>query len=118
MLPNQPTSAGIRKEILVSEREKYPVVERPTTPEVPPEIEKVEVVTGAEITLPQPVTDDSGQPLVSPAAPQQVVINLPLDDQKIKLGLHYKITDSFRWLTELTRRLVKVFGGKFRYKLR
>lgn len=99
------------------EREKYPIVERPTTPEVPPEVEKVEAVTGAEITLPQPVTDDSGQPLVSPAAPQQVTVTLPLDDQKIQLGLHYKVVDSFRWLAEWARRLLKLVSGRFQYKI-
>lgn len=100
----------------VERREKYPVVERPTIPEIPPEVEKMEAVAGGEIVLPQPVTDKSGQPIVSPAAPQQVTITLPLDDQKMQLGLRLAITDSLRWLAEWMKRLLKKAGGKFIYR--
>jgi hypothetical protein len=105
------------KETIVSEREKFPVVERPTTPEIPPEIEHVETVAGAEISLPQPVTDDSGVVVMDNAAPKQVTITLPLTEEEMRRALHLKIIYSLRWLAEWCKRLVKIVGGKFFYKL-
>lgn len=104
------------KETLVSEREKIPIVERPVTPEVPLEVEHAEAVTGAEISLPQPVTDDTGQVIVDDAQPKRVKITLPLTEAEMKKGLHYKIIDSLRWLAEWCLRLVKIAHGKFVYR--
>lgn len=121
-LPNGPQTPSLKeqKEILsgaFSERDKYPVVERPTMPEIPPEIEQVEARAGAEITLPQPVTDGQGQVIVSPAAPQQVIVTLPLTEEEMKRALHLKVVDSLRWLAEWMKRLLKIAGGKFLYKI-
>lgn len=115
-LPEPQTTSGERKETLISEREKFPVVERPVTPEIPPEIEHVEAVSGAEISLPQPVTDDQGQVILDNVAPRKVVIKLPLTEEEMRRGLHYKIVDSFRWLAEWCLRLVKIVQGKFIYQ--
>ncbi len=104
------------KEIIRAEREKAPVVEKPTTPEVPPEIEHVEAVTGAEIYLPQPITDDSGQVILDNAAPQQVTIALPLTEEEMVKALRLKIIYSLRWLAEWTKRLIKIVGGRFIYR--
>jgi hypothetical protein len=100
------------------EREKVPIVERPTTPEIPPELEKVEAVLGAEISLPQPVTDDQGQVIVDTPAPQQVTVILPLTEEEISKKLPLKIVDSLFWLREWAKRLLKIVGGKFIYKLK
>jgi hypothetical protein len=122
-LPNEPQalSGSQRKEILTrlfSEKETHPVVERPTVPEVPKgTAEKVEAIAGAEITLPQPVTDDQGQVLVDDAAPQQVTVVLPLTEEEIQHALHLKVIHSIRWLAEWSKRLVKKTGQKFAYKL-
>jgi len=40
-------------EAQIGEKEKLPLEERLTTPEIPPEIEHVEAIAGAEITLPR-----------------------------------------------------------------
>lgn len=122
-LPSEPEvpSPEKQKEILsrlFPEKEKYPIVERPVTPEVPPEIEKVEAVAGAEISLPQPVTDDTGAVIVDTPAPQQVSVTLPLTEEEIEKGLAYKITFSIRWLAEWCRRLLKIMGGKFIYRFK
>jgi hypothetical protein len=120
-LPKEPQrpSAKEQKEILARLfPEKHPVVERLATPEIPPEVEKVESVAGAEITLPQPVTDDTGAVIVDNVAPQQVQIDLPLTDDEIVGALKLKLTYSLRWLAEWCRRLLKIFGGKFIYKLK
>ncbi|MBM3205486.1 hypothetical protein FJZ41_01380 [Candidatus Shapirobacteria bacterium] len=104
------------KETIVSEREKFPVVERPISPEITPEIKRVEPVIGEEITLPQPVVDDTGAVVLDNASPQQVTIKLPLTEQQMDQALHLKIIYSFRWLAEWTKRLVKIIGGKFIYR--
>ena len=121
-LPDEPQvpTPKEQKEIvsqLFSEKEKHPVVERPTTPEIPPEIEHAEAVAGAEIQLPQPVTDDTtGQVLVTSPAATQPQIVLPLTEEEIERGLHLKIIHSFRWLAEWCKRLIKIFHGRVIYR--
>ena len=51
------------------------------------------------------------------AAPQQVVVKLPLTGAQMDQALHLKIIYSFRWLAEWTKRLLKIIGGKFAYKV-
>lgn len=121
-LPNEPQvpASKEQKEILsrlFPEEEKYQVVERPTTPEIPPEIEKVEVVAGAEITLPKPITDDSGAVVLDAAAPQQVTITLPITDEEIQNAFSLKIIYSIRWLAEWAKRVLRLASKKFIYKL-
>ncbi len=96
--------------------EREPVIERPTTPEIPPEIEHIEAVAGAEHAMPQPVADDSGAVVMDNATPQQVTVTLPLTDEEMNRALHLKIIYSLRWLAELTRRLLKKTAGQFIYK--
>lgn len=105
------------KETIVSERDKFPVVETLTTPEVAPEAQHIEVVKGEEISLPQPVTDDTSQVVMDNATPQQVVVKLPLTGQQMDQALHLKIIYSFRWLAEWMKRLLKIVGGKFIYRI-
>jgi len=102
-------------EAQIGGKEKVPLVERPTTPKIPPEIERVEAIAGEEITLPKPITDNSGQPILDNVAPQQVTITLPLTEEEMRQALHLKIIYSLRWLAEWVKRLTKVFGGKFLY---
>lgn len=104
-------------ETSLGEKEQLPVVERPTVPEIPPEVEHVEAIAGAEITLPTPVTDDLGAVMMDNIAPQQVTITLPLTEEEISRALHLKIIYSLRWLGEWAKRLIKIVGGKFLYKL-
>lgn len=105
-------------EAQIEEKEGLPLEERPTIPEVPPEIEHVETIAGAEITLPRPITDIGGQPILDNAAPQQVTITLPLTEEEMRQALHLKIIYSLRWLAEWAKRLLKIAGGKFAYKLK
>jgi len=119
-LPDEPEGPSLkeRKEILPRpSAEKHPVVERPVIPEIPPEVEKVEAIAGAEISLPQPVTDATGAVIVDNAAPQQVTVTLPLTEEEINRALHLKIVYSLRWLAEWCQRLIKIVGKKFTYKL-
>jgi hypothetical protein len=99
--------------------DEFPVVETGiTTPEVPAETQHVEVVTGEEIVLPQKVIDENTQEeLVTNVAPQQVVVKLPLTGQQMDQALHLKIIYSFRWLAEWAKRVLKIVGGKFTYRM-
>lgn len=119
-LPSEPQAPTPKekKEVAASFfKEKHPVVERPTTPEIPPEIEHAEAVAGAEIQLPQPVTDDTtGQVLVTSPAASQPKVTLPLTEEEIERGLHLKVINSFRWLAEWCQRLVKMFHGRVVYR--
>jgi len=102
------------KEILnrLLEEEKFPVTEVEKEPvidkEVEPYIQKLE----KEIYLSKPVTDDSGQPLVSPPAPQQPQITLPVTKGKYTWGLTRRVSESIRWLAEWCLRLIKIFGSR------
>lgn len=119
-LPKEPQSASQKEKegVRPSEEGTFPVVETQVIPEVPPDIEKVEAVAGTEATLPKPVTDDAGQVLVSPAAPQQVNITLPLTEAELERALHLKVINSLRWLAEWTARMLKKTKSKFVYQLK
>ena len=119
-LPTEPTTSSPRerKEILARVfPEKHKIVERPSIPEVS-EIEQVETVPGEEISLLQPVRDDTGAVIVDTPAPQQVTVTLPLTDDQISAGLTAKLSSSLRWLTEWCLRLLKIMGGGFIYRLK
>lgn len=56
----------------------------------------------------KPVTDDqTGQVVLTPAGSQQVTVTLPLTEEEMKHGLHHRIFDSMRWLSEWCLRMVK-----------
>ncbi len=81
--------------------------------EIPKEVEPlVEKLEKEDVALTQPVADDAGQPLVSPAAPQQPQIVLPLTSSQYAFGLKQKVSCSIRWLSEWCFRLVKIFGPR------
>ncbi len=105
-------------EIEKEKKEELPFKERPLTPEVPPEVEHLEAVAGAEVSLPQPITDTGGGVILDNIAPQQVTITLPLTEEEMQQALHLKIIYSLRWLAEWMKRLLKIVGGKFVYKLK
>lgn len=113
------TPSGERKETLVSERERVPVVERVPPKEFEPEVKDwlTRVETGEEIQLPQQVTDDTGQVIIDTPAPQQVTVTLPLTEEEMKRALHLKLIYSLRWLAEWAKRLLKLAKGKFIYKV-
>lgn len=99
----------------VERREKPLIQERLLTPEIPPEIEHVEAVAGAEFTLPQPITVGN-QVILDNAAPQKITITLPLTEEEMMRALHFKIVYSLRWLAEWAKRLLKIVGGRFIYR--
>ena len=100
------------------EKEKYPVVERPETidvGEIPKEIEGVESVSG-EVTLPKPVTGDTGAVVLDDTTPKTTTVAVPLTDEEVERALHLKVVNSIRWLAEWTKRVLKKAKGKIIYK--
>ena len=98
------------------ERETAPVAEKPTTPEISAELGDVESVPGAEISLPQPITDDKGRVLLAPSTPPKVAVTLPLTEEELnQKAPSLKIIDSFRWLKKWARRALGIVGGGFKY---
>ncbi|MFC1790641.1 hypothetical protein ACFLZP_04135 [Patescibacteria group bacterium] len=95
----------IRK--IFGKKEKFPVVE---VPEIPPEIEKAQSVSGASTQLQKPVVDDQGQIIVDAPGDRGKKITLPLTKEGVRVGLTYKIVDSLRWLAEWCLRLAKRAG--------
>lgn len=65
-------------------------------------LDKIERDPGSE-----PVTDDSGQVVLTPSGSQQVTITLPLAEDEIKHGLHHKIIDAIYWLAVWCVRIAK-----------
>ena len=96
--------------------ERYPVVEFPEGPEIPPELlqegylEKVE----KGIELKKPITDDQGQILVTSAAAQQPKIVLPMDRTTYlnPKNWHKPVTSALRWLLTWAQRIVKMHPGR------
>ena len=82
--------------------------------ELPVEVEGwIERSERDDVTEPKTVVYE-GQPIVSPAAPQQVRVSLPLDNTGIKKGLQQQIAESIRWLAEWCLRLMKVDKDKIK----
>lgn len=82
-------------------KEKIEVV--PTHPEIErhPELEGYIEKVEKEAEFSQPVTDDTtNQVILSSSSPQNPKITLPLTDDQIMNGLHHKIWESIRWLSE------------------
>ena len=105
-------------EIEKEKKEELPLKERPLTPEVPPEIEHVEAVAGAEISLSKPITDTGGGVILDNVVPQQVTVTLPLTEEEMQQALHLKIIYSLRWLAEWIKRVTKIVSGRFVYKMK
>lgn len=71
-----------------------------------------------EITLPQPLKDDSGQVMMA-EMPVQVVgdkIVVPMTQQSLAANLKKPISDSGRWLAEWVQKLKKMFGDRVAFR--
>ncbi len=108
-MPDLPEKEILNK--LFSETEKYPVVEE-SEPKIDKEVEPLIHKLEQEIYLAKPVTDDYGQPIVSPPSSQNPKITLPVTKSTFSFGLTQKISDSIRWLAEWCLRLIKIFGNQ------
>ena len=115
----RPVSGGGNKEMETGggnelQVEAVEVKEPETLPEgVAGWMERIE--RGEDINLPQPVTYNN-QTLVTASSPQSVSVVLPLTKNGLERGLHLKVVDSLRWLSEWCVRIIKKFPGKVLYR--
>jgi hypothetical protein len=67
-------------------------------------------------TVAPQVQDDTGN-LIMQAAQQQAKANivLPLDEAEVREGLHHKIWDAVRWLSEWCVMMIKKYPGRVFY---
>lgn len=102
----------ILNQLFSDDGEKYPVIDAEPNPEVAKEIQSYIKKVEKEQFLAQPITDNYGQPLVSPPAPQQPKIVLPITQNQYLAGFKQKVTESIRWLVTWCGRLVKILGNR------
>ena len=112
--PEEQERGGLGKERKITGMETIPTMpEIEKKPEVAGYIEKGE----KDMEVAAPVMDDyTQQVLMSPAAPQNPTVTLPLTDDQVQLGLHQQVWASIRWLAEWCVRQIKMLGGRVRYK--
>lgn len=95
--------------------EKAPVVEVREPGELPEDVKGwLERVERDDVAEP-PTVVHKGKPVVSPAAPADVTVTLPLSEEGVKKGLKQRIVESIRWLAVWCVRLVKKYHGKVFY---
>lgn len=115
---SQPAKEGEPMVSVLPEKERHPVAERLSVPEISENIEKVEAVAGAEISLPQPLTSATGQVVLDDTNPQQVTVTLPItrDEAARVMKLRLKVAEAVLWLAQRAKMLAKKMGGRFVYK--
>lgn len=81
-------------------------------PEIPADISQIlQQLPSAQPPLQTPVTDNNGKVVMQNAAQQPPII-LPLDQAELEKGLHMKVLDSLRWLSEQCVMLIKKYPGR------
>jgi len=76
-------------------------------------MEKVEQASSSQ---PQQVNDDSGQPLLTPTAPQNPKIVLPITRSTFVKGFKKTFTEAGRWLSVFFFRFIKMKKGEVTFK--
>lgn len=106
----------ILNQLLNDDGEKHPVIDAEPNPEVAKEIQSYLEKVEKEQFLAQPITDNYGQPLVSPPAPQQPKIVLPITQNQYLAGFKQKVTESIRWLVAWCGRLIKILDNRASFR--
>ena len=101
------------------ERVVEEVEEIPTEPEVEPKLERQGYIEKVEkaAELKKPIIDDyTQQILLGSANPQKPQVILPLTEDEIEKGLHHKVWEAIRWLSEWCVRQIKKLHGMVAYR--
>ncbi|MFA6519046.1 MAG: hypothetical protein WCV93_05375 [Candidatus Shapirobacteria bacterium] len=96
--------AGVMVDLAENTRETVPR-------EVKTWMEKVEsdpVATG--------ISDQNGQPLLTPSDGGTPVIQLPLSRKTFVAGFKKKMNEAGRWLTEFVFRVIKIHKGRVKFR--
>lgn len=84
---------------------------------IPREIKTwMEKVEASSSTQPQQVNDDTGQPLLTPIAPQDPKIVLPVTRSAFVGGFKKTFVDASRWLSIFLFRFIKIKKGNITFK--
>lgn len=84
---------------------------------IPREIKTwMEKVEQASSTQPQAVNDAAGQPLLTPTAPQDPKVVLPITRTTFVTGFKKTWLDAGRWLSVFFLRLIKMKKGEVTFK--
>lgn len=88
-----------------------------STEPIPREIKTwMEKVEAASPPQPQQINDDSGQPILTPTAPQNPKIVLPITKSTFVKGFKKTFTDAGRWLSVFFFRFIKIKKGEVTFK--
>lgn len=68
-----------------------------------------------DVQMPKQITDDDDE-VVAEAVVEEPEINLPLTEEEVRDGLHHKIVDSVKWLSEWCVYVIKKYPGRVFYK--
>ena len=89
------------------------VAPRPHVPEnVKTWLEKIEESPG----MANPISDPDGQPMMKTAAPEDPRIILPTSRENFLEGFAKKMDDAGKWLSTFLLRVIKMKGGKVKFK--
>lgn len=114
--------------VALPEKEGHPLIEKRV--EEPGELERLEeerrelegyIEKVERQPKKEPVTDEGGQVVLTPAGSGQVTVTLPLTEEEIRHGLHHKVVDAIFWLSKWCLRMAKkavVIGMKVVYPSR
>ena len=118
----QPVGVGGDKEVEpIARPESVPLVELREHHEVEPEVEGwiEHLEQDGEIKIPDAIKDENGDVVMANADDVQVIedkLVLPMTQSSVQQNSKGKISDSARWLAEWCLRLIKMLGGKVKYK--
>ncbi len=96
--------------------EMVDVQKRAESHSVPREVESWLHKLETDPTQIKTVSDDQGQPLLQTTVPQNPKITLPTTRTKFLEGFRKKATDAGRWLSTFVLRMIKIKGGKAKFK--
>jgi len=97
-------SANLEGEPVISEKSEIEEIE--TTPEVPPELQKVGVTPVPQNVTAQ-VSDDAGQPLIQTQQTQTTTITIPYTPEKLEEQSKGSPHDAKTWSGSFWLRIIK-----------
>ncbi len=68
-----------------------------------------------DVQMPKQIIDEDNQ-IVAESVVEEPKIDLPLTEEEVSEGLHHKIADSVKWLSEWCVYVIKKYPGRVFYK--
>lgn len=109
----QPDLQELEQEALQQVEAYIDRVEKKT--ELDPAVAQVVQQAPSTTPTPPPVADEKGQVLMEPSEPKPQKITLPLSQEQVTEGMHHKVMDSLRWMSEWCVMIIKKYPGRVFY---